>query len=369
MDAETAERVRVLLRGKVEWESLILAAERHGLRPLLCRHLDSIAPEMVPREVLAGLRSFFMTNAARNFRLTAELLKILSLFENHGIPAIPFKGPVSAISIYGNLALREIEDLDILVREENMHEAEEVLSFEGYTPEFRVTRSQMPWVFRTDCENAYIGKDGVRVELHWRITSSRFPAAIGVEGLWLRHQFVQLGDTRVRHLSPEDMLLVLCAHASTHLWAKLEMVCAVAEAVRRSIDWDEVARRAEEALSRRIVFLGLLLAREILRSELPEKILAGIENDSAVSELAVEVREKLFTRRFGSTGPLERCSFLRRIADRRWDRMLVLPRGLLILSHEDLNIVRLPRFLSPLYYLLRAFRLVAKHTRSRRMAP
>jgi hypothetical protein len=365
MDAKKAECVRGLLRGKIEWESLILAAERHGLRPLLCRHLDSIAPELIPRGVLAGLRSFFAANAARNFRLTAELLKIVSAFEIRRIPAIPFKGPVNAISVYGDVSLREIEDLDILVQEEKMREAEEVLSSLGYRPEFRVPRSQIPLVFRTECENAYIGGDGVRVELHWRITSSRFPSAIGVEGLWLRHRYVQLGNIRVRHLSPGDMLLVLCAHAGTHLWDKLEMVSAVAEVVRRNIDWEEVIRRAEEALSRRIVSLGLLLSREILKAELPDEILASAENDPAVRKLALEVRKKLFTRRSDPIGPLERCSFRRQLADRWWDRMLVFPRALYIPAHEDWDLAQLPRFLSSLYHPLRAFRLIAKYARYR----
>jgi len=35
------------------------------------------------------------------------LLKLLDLFENHGIPAVPFKGPVLASSIYGDLSLRQ----------------------------------------------------------------------------------------------------------------------------------------------------------------------------------------------------------------------------------------------------------------------
>ena len=133
MDPERAERMLNLLRGKIEWELLIEAAERHGLRPLLCWHLHSVAPELVPEDVLVELRRYFYANAAQNFRLTAELLNILALFESHDIPAIPFKGPISAISIYGNLALREFGDLDILIREESMHAAAEVLSSLGYT--------------------------------------------------------------------------------------------------------------------------------------------------------------------------------------------------------------------------------------------
>lgn len=365
ISAERAERVRGLLRGKIDWERLIPAAERHGLRPLLCRHLDSIAPELVPGYVLAGLRTFFAANAARNFLLTAELLKILSAFETHSIPAIPFKGPVNAMSIYGDVALREIEDLDILVREENMRDAEEVLSSLGYRPEFRVPRSQIPALFRTDCVNAYIGKQGIRIDLHWRIAASRFPFVIDIETVWLRHEHSQLAGAAVRRLSPEDTLLILCSHGSKHLWDRLELISGVAELVRRNIDWDEVVRRAEQANGRRLLFLGLLLAREILGSDLPAKILAVIESDCLVRKLAIEVRRKLFIRHSDLIGPFEQYSYYRRLADHWRDGMLFLPRAAFVPSVAEWNLVQLPRFLSPLYYPLRAFRLMAKYARYR----
>jgi len=50
-----------------------------------------------------------------NFFLTKELLELLTLFEAHCIPASPYKGPALAIMAYGNLALRQFSDLNILV--------------------------------------------------------------------------------------------------------------------------------------------------------------------------------------------------------------------------------------------------------------
>jgi hypothetical protein len=114
IDSEIAERIRTLLQQDIDWAYLIQTAAQHGVMPLLYQSLNTTCPEAVPKANLAQLRNYFHTNAQRNLFLTKELLKLLTLFETHSIPAIPFKGPVLAVSAYGNLSLRQISDLDIL---------------------------------------------------------------------------------------------------------------------------------------------------------------------------------------------------------------------------------------------------------------
>ena len=81
---------------------------------------------------LEELREHFYANAGRNLFLAKELIKLLHLFSAHEISAIPYKGPVLAVSVYGNLAFREFGDLDILVRERDYQTAQHLLSAQGY---------------------------------------------------------------------------------------------------------------------------------------------------------------------------------------------------------------------------------------------
>jgi len=123
IDSEIAERIRTLLQQNIDWAYLIQTAAQHGVMPLLYQSLNTTCPKAVPKTNLAQLRDYFHSNAFHNLFLTKELLKILTLFESHSIPAISFKGLVLAVSAYGNLSLRQISDLDILVRERDYHKA------------------------------------------------------------------------------------------------------------------------------------------------------------------------------------------------------------------------------------------------------
>ena len=52
---------------------------------------------------------------AHNLSLASELAELLELFERSGVNAMPFKGPAWTKALYGNLANRQIRDLDIFV--------------------------------------------------------------------------------------------------------------------------------------------------------------------------------------------------------------------------------------------------------------
>jgi hypothetical protein len=115
---------------------LLLACAR--ISSLLYRRLYSLCPGKIPPTVLDYLRNGYLMRSARNLLLTTELLKILDLFDSEGIPAVPFKGPVLAAQLYEDAALREFNDIDILVPRQNAFKALRMLQYLGYPaiPEF-----------------------------------------------------------------------------------------------------------------------------------------------------------------------------------------------------------------------------------------
>ena len=68
--------------------------------------------------------------------LTAELIKIMDLYRSQGIQAMPYKGPVLAVQAYGDVTLREFDDLDIVLRQRDMAKANDAIQGAGYRPRF-----------------------------------------------------------------------------------------------------------------------------------------------------------------------------------------------------------------------------------------
>ena len=140
IDSERSDRIRSLLRDGIDWTHLLRQAKEHGVMPLLCWHLTNHCLDGIPQPLVDRLRDHFHSNARSNLLLTEELLRLLDLLEARGIRAIPFKGPALAASVYGNVALRQFCDLDLLVHASEVSKTRDLLISAGYQPELNLTR-------------------------------------------------------------------------------------------------------------------------------------------------------------------------------------------------------------------------------------
>ena len=365
--SEITIRIEALLRAGVDWKYLIRTSNAHGVAPLLYWHLSSVRKEDIPTDILDYLQEHFFANSLHNLSLTGELLRLLNVFEAHGILAVPCRGPVLAASVYGNLALRRFLDLDIMVRRRDAMKAKELLTSLGYRPKHRLTRAQEAALLRSRFEYIFVRDDGrITVELHWEIVD-HFALPLEPELLWGRLRRIPLGNDTVPSLSPEDTLLTLCAHGSKHLWERLGWICDVAELirVRQDMRWEQVMAQASALGGERMVLLGLLLASNLLGATLPAQVLQSIHTDPMVGVLARRIQERLFKMANGKAELFERDYFhpLHLKMQRRLpDKIRFCVRVVTTQRMDDWKLLPLPDFLFDFYYVLRPIRLIGKYT-------
>jgi hypothetical protein len=342
LDGFRADRMRQRIRAGVDWDYLLELAQAHGMRPLVYRHLAAECRAEVPAGVLETWRGLATLNAARNLRMTRELLSLLAAFSSTGILAIPYKGPALAEAIYGNLALREFADLDILVRPEDARQAHALMTARSYRPQYELASGHDQNFRRNYCEYTFTHPStGTIVEIQWDITPRFFSLTLDRDGMERRLRTVTLLGTEVPSLSAEDLLFILCVHGSKHAWSQLEWICGVAEVIRvhRQLDWDLVLSLAAEASASRMLRLGLALARDVLDASLPASVAAGIDGDPEVGRLAKAIRLDLFRNRSTSHGALARAFLHVRMRERWSDRMRYCARLSLTPSARDLQVL------------------------------
>src|SRR5712692_783217 len=81
--------LRAAFERPIDWSAVRDFAAVHAVTPLAFDALKH-ARAAIPYEVFQSFQADFLANVARNLALTAELLRVLTLFESHGIQAIPF---------------------------------------------------------------------------------------------------------------------------------------------------------------------------------------------------------------------------------------------------------------------------------------
>ncbi len=295
LDAERVEQIRTLLRGDIDWQYLIRMAQAHGVMPLLYRSLRKSCWEAIPKAVADQLQRLFHLNAFHNRFLTRELLKILKLCEARGLPAIPYKGPALAAMAYGDLSLRQFGDLDLLIHKKDFQKAKELLSSQGY--QSGLTDAREANYLQSQYHVGFVRTDGrVIIELHWEVSWRYWPFPFDFERLWTCLTPVFLEGETILSFPPEDLLLILCAHGSKHQWERLMWICDIAELVHvhQGIDWRGLMDQARTLGTQRMLLLGLLLANDLLGTDLPAYVLQSIQADPKVKSLAGQVSEQIF---------------------------------------------------------------------------
>jgi hypothetical protein len=251
--------------------------------PLLYDRLQAMDAARIPPDVLAGLKGAYYTNLLRNHRLGADLAEVVAALGQEGIDTIVLKGGALARTVYGNPAQRPMVDLDLLVRQEQMAHAGDVLGTLGYHLSGSVPDSMVPFAQRfgggLEWQRTRKGRvtrldvqfDLVGVDWCWKA----FPVEPRV--IWEAARPLDLDGTPALQLSPEDTLIHLCLHPALHhgyycpiiSYVDMDRLIAVS---RPDFSWERLVERALRFQAKTVVYYGLQCAHQLLGTPLPDEV-------------------------------------------------------------------------------------------------
>ena len=364
LGTEEPARLEATLAQGPDWDKLLRLANRHGVMPLLYRSISKNCPQAVTQDRLAGLRMRYLQNAARNLKMTTELLRILDLFESHGIPAIPFKGPALAQQIYGDITLRTFSDLDIIVKREDVLRAKDVLISDGYRTEYKLTSTQEKAVLDYDCEYHFNQEErNFRIDLHWRFNQSCHFIEVDFPGFWSRMGTIALEKRDVFAPSPEDLLLALCIHNARHHCNDLKLVGDIAGLINlhKDLDWNSVLQQAKKMGIERIICLNVGLAEDLFKSDVPEAVSGNARNVIGPSFLNSHVRDELLLISPDSSRIVREMMFWFLARERFRDGLNCILNLAFEPNAADWQKFPLPSYAYSLYYLIHPIRLIYLH--------
>ncbi|MBI3991104.1 MAG: nucleotidyltransferase family protein, partial [Candidatus Omnitrophica bacterium] len=203
----------------------------------------------------------------------------------------------------------------------------------------------------------------------WRIASKYLSFNFEEEKLWERLAPVSIGGREILTFSPEDMFLILCVHGSKHLWQRQEWICCIAELLRarQDMNWDFIAEQAISLRAKRVLFLGLFLAGNLLKAPLPEEVLKSVRGDVPIKGLGDYVMKHLYRNNNddGLIPALKRFCFNIKMREDVKDKVRYCYYRLAIPESDDWAAIPVKFYgvLFPLYSVFRPFRLIYKYAR------
>jgi hypothetical protein len=358
--SEKINRIRSLLREPIRWKVLFQLADRHGVEPALYVALKNFA-EVIPADEMRALAQSYQINLHKALLLSRELIRIVDSITEIGADVLAYKGLALAEAHYGDIALRQTGDIDLLIQPQDLPRIRNAVADLGCKPHEVFEAPLEREYLKSGYECAFDGTAGRNLlELQWAIQPRFYAIDFDMEGIFTRAVTVSVAGQSMRTPSPEDLLLVLSAHAAKHVWARLAWLCDIAQLMKLpSINWNWIWTEASRLGIVRILRVTLLAANRLLGAEIP----ASCFSDHAASRLAAEIQVQITSETACNVESLSYFRLMMNLRERPADRLRFLSRLILNPGPGEWQAVRLPQPLFPLYRLVRLARLTARLAR------
>ena len=236
------------------WQVLLDMAAMHRVEPLLYWRLIKERQLSLPQVVAERLQGSYRQATFRSLQIQAELVALAKILARAKIDYMVLKGPYLAFTMYPTSALRPMRDIDILVPEEQIHQAYQLLFDAGYHhPKHYEHVDPRSFLELTKHYPGLVKNNGtVMIELHPRVLDpdlGRGKDPAQDSALWQGGEYLAIAGHNIPVMSATDLLLHLIIHGChDHQFNNGPLLISdIAFLLQtRAIDWQRFWSLAEE---------------------------------------------------------------------------------------------------------------------------
>lgn len=349
------EQANSLVALGINWRALLDLAAVHGVRPQLVRALHTSFWEDVPRETKQELEIFQRYHLARSMHVAKELAIITDAFVQSGIRYAIFKGITLAVLLYGNIAGREFNDIDVIVDEDNVAATERILEANGYAAKYKTAEFRAAFLSHQRQYMFVDQESKLAIDLHWDFIGRGGCFPLQVSEIWETLKRVSVLKCDIPTLGPNELAIYLAGHGTKDWWVSLGWVTDFAEFLSQNpgLDWTALHRRAQMNHCGRSVLLAGSLASTVLQVNDSADLMALIAEAPDVQASAKKIVRRLCQNVTVSEQLYPWSENCESWPQRLWTAWVLLTTR----TTGDYEAMPLPRLLWRLYHLTRPFRL------------
>ena len=366
---EVSEVVALISKG-IDWSLLIEFAQHHRLLPLVYTNLNRECQNLVPESVLKQLKNQYEQIIRQTLAQSAELKRITSTFHAKGLDIVLLKGWALKESLYDDVSLRQSRDIDLLVRQTDTVDADNILFKLGYKitklkNRFKLNSHVGTQLIRRRSELDYWSSErDTYVDLHWRLSLSHGSFPIDINQLW--DEMEAQGEEGMFRMPDSTHFVFLCYHGAKHCWLRFHWLNDIALLIQKDqLDWNLILTKAKELGVLPTIGLAVSLANLMFGAPIPEVLKNRRDILSKGEQLAFKMLPDMIRapaeieKRVQPFTDFKRIYFGYQLQTRLPYRFITWT-DLLFPSVTDYSAINLPKRLSILYYIVRLALLIQK---------
>lgn len=242
------------------------------LLPLLGANLRRLG---IDDPLAADIEAIRRETAAKNRRLFDAGRHLLAVLAEAGIATLILKGGALVPQRYGDLGIRPMSDLDVVVPTSQAEAAIHALEDAGWSPRTAVTPAFIRMQHAIDLLET---GTSLKCDLHWHIYSECCGPDAD-DDLWAASRPLDFEGVVTRTLAPADQLLHLCVHGSRR--ARRPQLTWIPDALlvlqAGGIDWPRLLAQARgRRFVLRVATMLAYLSRDFA-APVPDEVLTRLE--------------------------------------------------------------------------------------------
>lgn len=345
----------------IDWDLFLSLAADHKADLLIFKSADADRLKILPDHIQSKLKARYIANLKRSVRIAANAIEIINILNVNGILCFPFKGAFLSEAVYGDLALRYFEDIDLLISKQDAVKTVDILSRQGFIPNIRLEPEKMDFYssFKASID---LGDpaSGLIIDLHWDITGNYSIRPLDLQHICKTRQTFRFLNKSLPAFSRPDLLTCLCMHGAKNIYPSLERIFCITRVLREFTEQDheQLLTFARETKCQKIISLGLHLSRIFFPAQLTDSTAGKIHFYPNMTAAALAVSHTLTEDKKVHGKKIKRFSWFHfSLMDTAADRVTFASRLLFFPTIVDWKRFSFPNYLIFLHFLTRPVRL------------
>jgi len=263
----------------VDWDSLQKNIIERGIRPLFFKKLPLLsAASLIPADVSTKLQQSYYRTLSRSMLLYDAFEKISIIFNSNGIQVIALKGIYLSEKLYGDIALRQFSDIDLLVRKEDGEKCLEILKELGYRSHEQSITDNGGSLSEIIHYPAMVLNE-VSVEIHIKLHRKTEQYSLILDELWKNALPINFNKFQCFTLGFNDLIIYLCIHLDKHFrsnqvqFTSLSDITNILTNFSGTIDWNLLAEDCRRYKCEDVVFKYIVLTHDYFNALVPDSVI------------------------------------------------------------------------------------------------
>jgi len=263
----------------------------------LNQHSKKGSRTLSPKYITQDLQKKYLYYSSEFIRYRHTLKTILKEFSTHNIDTIVLKGAFITEKYYDNPVLRPMDDIDILVKDEDIKKASEIILKEGYSSNKTHDLNHYHKFYKHLPIFTANGKPSIELHLKLHAPMSFMKTGISIEDVWSLAIPSSLCGEKCLCMLSEELILHLCSHALENSFRQelIHLYDIVLIIESSKVCWKSLFKKAEKYKLTKTVFSTLYCIDKYFNLAIPELIFSKYKPNDFDLTLELNLETNLFS--------------------------------------------------------------------------